>query len=114
MDPTAFDALLTGGTGLLTLLVSVGVTYGVMRTKMNAQGRELAELKKSIEAAWLKIEMLVTDQTVFDSKQRVISNMLQPDKVAEFNKSFMGVQKDVEYLRRDVDELRELRKAGLL
>lgn len=101
------DGLLAqlGVSGLIALCGVVGTFY-VMRAKIADLVQRDIEQAKEMAAMWSKIEATKETVSLHDQKVGVLSGMLRPDAVAEHTRWQASVTKDVEHLRRDVDELR--------
>ena len=73
---------------LFGIIASVAVTWGVMRTRMNTLIEDLKGVRSQIKSQWEKIDELNQTVAVLDSKQKVVSSMLDPKEVKEFNMGY--------------------------
>tara|TARA_R110000803_G_scaffold76565_1_gene141227 strand:- start:1763 stop:2083 length:321 start_codon:yes stop_codon:yes gene_type:complete len=89
------------------VLASVAGAYYLMRYQIGELRIEDDKQEQSIKAIGAKLDAANNELSLLAQRMSVIGTMMKPDAVAEHHKQITGVIKDLEYLRRDVDELRK-------
>jgi hypothetical protein len=89
------------------ILASIGGAWYLMRYQINELRAEDFKQDKTITAMGVKLDTAQSALSLLSQKTDVIGSMMAPDAVAEHHKNQTGMQKDIEYLRRDVDLLRK-------
>ena len=89
------------------VLASVAGAYYLMRYQIGELRTEDTKQEKSLKEIEEKLDSANNDLSLLSQKQAVIGGMMSPEVVASHHKEMTVVQKDIEYLRRDVDELRK-------
>jgi len=87
-------------------LASVAGAWWLMRYQIGELKKEDEKQSSALTAIGKKMDKAHTELNLLEQKQSVIGGMMKPEAVAEHHKEMTGMQKDIYYLRRDVDELR--------
>lgn len=95
-------------------------TWYVVQYKVKDLREDQDKINKTDQQQWQRLDDQHTRISLLENRIRVISDIIQPDKLAEFHKSQAafqtGTEKDIAYLRRDVDThgdiIDQLRKKG--
>jgi hypothetical protein len=88
------------------VFASVAGAWWLMRYQIGELKAEDVKQSRAMNAIGSKLDTANTELNLLAQKQSVIGGMMKPEAVADHHKQITGMEKDIEFLRRDVDELR--------
>ena len=91
---------------LVGVVASLGGAWFLVRYQVGELRKAMDKTVKENARQWVKLDDVHSRLMVFENRLKVISTILQPEKVAEHTEKTATIVADVKYLRRDVDELR--------
>jgi len=94
-----------GTSGLIAICGAIGTFY-VLRSRVAEMGKALEKSNAEDSAQWAKLDDIHSRLMVFENRLKVISTMLQPEKLADHSAWKATVDTEMKYLRRDVDKVR--------
>jgi len=100
-----------GTSGIIALLAGYG-TFRIMGNKIETMAKDLDKSIKSNSSQWAKIDDIHSRLMVFENRLKVISTMLQPDKLAEHSAWVARTENEIKHLRIDVEKIDTRTKCG--